>query len=135
MKKSTFQRDYSKIVRSSFPENLIWGNFVISGTNKTNQCTRTLYISIYSEKVGKSNQSANIRTTWKVSIFGVILVRIFSHSDWIRTRITPNTDTFHALTVWQHLLTRPWHSSGSGNTFWRLFLYVISNGASTLITV
>ena len=25
---------------------------------------------------------------WKVSVFGVILVRIFSHWDWIRTRIT-----------------------------------------------
>ena len=39
-------------------------------------------------------------TAWKVSIFGVILVLIFPHSDWIRkvmTRITPNTDTFHAL--------------------------------------
>ena len=33
----------------------------------------------------------------KMSIFGVILVRIFPHSDWIRTRITLNTDTFHAL--------------------------------------
>ena len=37
---------------------------------------------------------------WKVSVFGVILVRIFPHSDWIRSdtemriRITPNTDTF-----------------------------------------
>ena len=27
-------------------------------------------------------------TAWKVSVFGVILVRIFSHWDWIRTRIT-----------------------------------------------
>ena len=34
---------------------------------------------------------------WKVSISGVILVRIFQHSDWIRTRITPNTDTFYAV--------------------------------------
>ena len=44
-------------------------------------------------------------STWhcvKVSVFGVILVRIFLHSDWkkyekIRTRITPNTDTFYAV--------------------------------------
>ena len=35
-------------------------------------------------------------TVRKVSLFGVILVRIFPHSDWIRTRITPNTDTFYA---------------------------------------
>ena len=44
----------------------------------------------------------------KVSVFGVILVRIFQHSDWIRrdsqsecgkmrTRITPNMDTFHTV--------------------------------------
>ena len=49
-------------------------------------------------------------TAWKVSVIGVILVRIFPHSDWIRrdtpylriqsvcgkmrTRITPNTNTF-----------------------------------------
>ena len=52
-------------------------------------------------------------TAWKVSVFGVFLVRIFLHSDWIRrysvslrirsecaktrTRKTPNTDTFHAV--------------------------------------
>ena len=55
--------------------------------------------------------SSKTITAWKVSVFGVILVRIFPHSDWIgrdtsispylvrmrgiRTRITPNTDTFY----------------------------------------
>ena len=34
---------------------------------------------------------------WKVSVFGVILVHIFPHLDWIRTRITLNTDTFYAV--------------------------------------
>ena len=35
-------------------------------------------------------------------MFGVVLVRIFRHSDWMRTRITPNKDTFHAvITSWQ----------------------------------
>ena len=48
-------------------------------------------------------------TAWKVPVFGVILVRIFPHLDWIqrntrcecgkiRTRIALNTDTFY--TVW-----------------------------------
>ena len=65
---------------------------------------------------------------WRVSVFGVILVRIFPHSDWIRsdiswyvyemymryevslriqpkcrkmpTRITPNTDTFRQCLLW-----------------------------------
>ena len=36
-------------------------------------------------------------TAWKVSVFGVILVRIFSNSDWIQTRVTPNMDTFYAV--------------------------------------
>ena len=34
-----------------------------------------------------------------MSVFGVILVRIFLHLDRIRTRITPNTVTFYAVTV------------------------------------
>ena len=34
-------------------------------------------------------------TAWKVSVFGVILVRIFPHSDQIRTRIILNTGTFY----------------------------------------
>ena len=33
----------------------------------------------------------------KVSVFGVILVRIQSECGKIRTTITPNTDTFHAV--------------------------------------
>ena len=32
-----------------------------------------------------------------MSVFGVILVSIFPHSDWIRTRITPNTDNFYSV--------------------------------------
>ena len=32
-----------------------------------------------------------------MSVFGDILVRIFPHSDWIRSRITPNTDTFYKV--------------------------------------
>ena len=55
-------------------------------------------------------------TAWKMSVFGVILVCIFPHSDWIRgatpwslriqsecrkmwTRFTPNSDTFYAVQV------------------------------------
>ena len=37
-----------------------------------------------------------ISAVWKVPVFGVILVRIFPYSDWIRTIITPNADTFYA---------------------------------------
>ena len=56
-----------------------------------------------------------------MSVFGVILVRIFPHSDWIsryfvslciefkcgkiQARTTPNTDTFHAV-VWNMLYTK-----------------------------
>ena len=34
---------------------------------------------------------------WKVSIYGVFLVRIFPNTDLIRTREIPNTDTFHTV--------------------------------------
>ena len=40
-----------------------------------------------------------ISAVWKVPVFGVILVRIFPYSDWIRTIITPNADTFYAVRV------------------------------------
>ena len=33
----------------------------------------------------------------KVSVFGVILFPIFPQLDWMRTRITPNTDIFYAF--------------------------------------
>ena len=32
-----------------------------------------------------------------MSVFGVISVHIFPHSNWIRTRLTLNTETFHAV--------------------------------------
>ena len=43
-------------------------------------------------------------TAWKVSVLGVILFRIFSHSNWMQTRIIPNTDTFYA--VWENFCKR-----------------------------
>ena len=36
-------------------------------------------------------------TSWKVSLFGDILVRIQSECGKMRTRITPTTDTFYAV--------------------------------------
>ena len=59
-------------------------------------------------------------TAWKVLVFGVILVHIFPHSDWIlresshfsvfcrkdqiriRIRKTPKTDSFHAVCVFTY---------------------------------
>ena len=38
-------------------------------------------------------------TTWKVSVFGVFLVRIQSECRKIRTRKTPNMDTLHAVNI------------------------------------
>ena len=53
-----------------------------------------------------------VNTAWKVSVFWVFLVRIFWHLYWIqtdtpylsecgkiRTRKSPNTDTFHAVRI------------------------------------
>ena len=43
-------------------------------------------------------------TAWNVSVFGVFLVRIFPHSNWIQ-RNTPNMDTFHTVQSSQIWLT------------------------------
>ena len=41
------------------------------------------------------------RTAWKVPVFGVFLVRIQSECWKMRTRKTPNTDIFHAISYYQ----------------------------------
>ena len=71
----------------------------------------SLFFSFCSEYWTTTNFPQTVSfTAWEVSVFGVILVRIFPHSDWIRrdteyecgklrTRIAPNTDTFHTVLV------------------------------------
>ena len=70
-------------------------------------------------------------TAWKLSVLGVILVRIFPHSGWIRrdtvsllinsecgkmrTRITPNTDTFYYF----HSTASQWYLK-----FWLSYLRI-----------
>ena len=56
-------------------------------------------IWVYNEQLisGLTTHIIEINTAWKVSVFGVFMVRIFRHSDWMWTRKTPNTDTFHAV--------------------------------------
>ena len=44
-----------------------------------------------------------MNTTRKVSVFGVILVRIQSKCEKMRTRITPNTDTIYTVQVGQDI--------------------------------
>ena len=59
-----------------------------------------------------SSSLLSLFSAWKVSVLGVILAHIFLHLGWIRsdtcihskcgkmrTRITPNTDTFYAVIV------------------------------------
>ena len=62
----------------------------------------------------QSDRSTARYTAWKMSLFGVFLVRIFPHFGYsvslqiqsksrkIRTRKTPNTDTFHAVVLKQN---------------------------------
>ena len=38
-------------------------------------------------------------TAWKVSVFGIFLVRISPLSNWIRTRKTRNSDTFYTVLI------------------------------------
>ena len=79
------------------------------------------YLSWYSlyPEIGLLLIFIELITAWKVFVFGVFLVRIFPHSYWIRryterysvflciqsesgkirTKKTPNTDTFYALNI------------------------------------
>ena len=72
----------------------------------------------YNDLYGKMSQRSDFRFckwslpyAWKVSVLGVLLVRFFSHSDWMwkinslnpnvweyGPEKTTNTDTFHAVT-------------------------------------
>ena len=47
-------------------------------------------------------------TAWKVSVFGVILVRLRSECGKIRTRITLNTDTFFSILAAFHTRWGSW---------------------------
>ena len=58
------------------------------------------YISLNKWKTINLRHISVTCTAWKVSLFRVILVRIFLHSDWIRSRITPNSDTFYTVLNW-----------------------------------
>ena len=79
----------------------------------------------------------NVDTAWKVSVFGVILVRIFPHLYWIRklylywipkcgkiqTRITPNTDTFTQSEHYTYLpVLKPLSITNTINIFWLAIL-------------
>ena len=63
-------------------------------------------------------------TLWESSVFGVILVCVFSHSDWIRTRITLNMDTFRPTIILSnvHRSRQRWsHFSASIRLWVQLF--------------
>ena len=80
--------EFCKIFKNTFfTEHLWWLLLKVSSF-------QFLSISGQSEYVNEM-----LLTAWKVSVFGDFLVCIFPHSDWIRTRKTPNTDTFQWLTL------------------------------------
>ena len=85
-------------------------------------------------------------TAWKVSVFGVFLVRIFPHSDWIRkntpyslciqskcgkmqTRKILNMGTFHAVPIicLNHFLTVCWHELTKWFVALKLILPIVIN--------
>ena len=53
-------------------------------------------------------------TTWKVPVFGVFLVRIFPHSDWIRrdtpylSVFSPNPEKYRPEKLWIRTLFTQW---------------------------
>ena len=67
-------------------------------------------------------------TAWKVSVFGVFLVRFSPHSDWIRTRKILNADTFHAVLVpgllWLHAILMEFFNASQASIFlWRFSVF------------
>ena len=60
---------------------LIWQNIVFF----------FVFLKTFRQKFGLCLYFCQLNTAWKVSVFGVILVRIFPHLDWIRRdfRISP----------------------------------------------
>ena len=70
---------------------LIFSILIVNNFCYVINCLNTNRVTIYSTN-----------TAWKLSVFGVLLVRIFPHLGWIRTTKSPNTDTIHALEIsWQ----------------------------------
>ena len=78
-------------------------------------------------------------TAWKLSVFGVILIGISPHSDWIRrvslriqsgcgkmrTRVTPNTDTFWTVILIQWK-TKSGTLTNFEYTFWQKWWWNIN---------
>ena len=116
----------------------LWKCWVILGRTWLNIPSRL------SNKKGKENSvisylatTQSSCTAWKVSLFGVIPVRLFPHyyvsfrvqskCGKIRTRITPNTDIFHELCncLWIRILQ--WHfSTYSRSPSNKIFLRILS---------
>ena len=81
----------------------------------------------------------NLFTAWKLSVFGVILIGISPHSDWIRrvslriqsgcgkmrTRVTPNTDTFWTVILIQWK-TKSGTLTNFEYTFWQKWWWNIN---------
>ena len=61
-------------------------------------------------KLGKIKYFSQWRTAWEVSVFGVILVRIFPHSDWIRENADQNNSEYGHF------------SRGEGSSKWNISL-------------
>ena len=73
------------------PQLWIWSHLL-----KKSLMENSIFCAVLMKKFGIFKKFGNI-IAWKVFIIRVFLVRIFPHSNRIRTRKTPNTDTFHAV--------------------------------------
>ena len=72
-------------------------NSILDAWKGSENASKHYQNSTPSQSFWKNGLLINKCTAWKLSVIGVVLVRILSDSDWIRTRKTPNTDTFHAV--------------------------------------
>ena len=87
--------------------NLLGWNFC----EKAKLCENCAYPqNFHTRKLGKIKYFSQWRTAWEVSVFGVILVRIFPHSDWARENADQNNSEY------EHF------SRGEGSSKWNISL-------------
>ena len=104
--------------KKTFKHNdIVWGSIDFSEFGKFDYRILLFFrkpFNILSPELSSCNFSVIKFTAWKVSVFGVILVRIFPNMERyfaslriqskrgkIRTWITPNTDTFYSVIMLQ----------------------------------
>ena len=83
-----------RIILGAYPS---IGNISLEKNSGTVVALCTSNILLLRQHLRSSRLQQFTCTAWEVSVFGIIMVHIFPHLDWMRSRITSNTDTFYSV--------------------------------------